>query len=387
VKTNSGIKRLVLLMVFAAILLWGCGEAPQNTIRIGVFAPLSGANMTYGQSCQNGVLMAVDEANAQGGLNGKQFELIIRDDQSRADSARTEVKQLIEKEKVIAVIGGVTSANSMAAAPVCQKLDVPMITPAATSPEVTEVGDCIFRVCFIDPFQGDVMAIFAYRSLKLKRVAILEDRRSEYSNGLARYFRQKFEELGGTIVADENYAAGDAKFTDQIAVIKDANPEAVFVPGYYQEVGLIAVQARAAGLTVPLLGGDGWNSPRTLELAGDALDGCFFSDHFTTSDPRPEVQTFIKKYEERFGATPDAIAPLSYDAAGMLISAMRQTGSAGVPEPGQIRSALASVTDYAGVTGPISIDADRNAQKPAVVMQIRDGAFVRITVLPAALGE
>lgn len=373
----------ILIVLLAAVMLWGCGANPaDNTVRIGVFAPLSGANMTYGQSCQNGTLMAVEEANAAGGLNGKPFEFVVQDDESRADRARAVVTELIERDKVVAVIGGVTSANSMAAAPVCQKRGIPMITPAATSPEVTEVGDCIFRVCFVDPFQGEMMALFASRSLKLKRMAILEDRRSEYSDGLARYFRQKFEELGGMIVADLNYAAGDDDFSTQIAAIKEADPDGVFLPGYYQEVGLFAVQARAAGVRAQLLGGDGWNSPRTLELAGDALQGSFFSDHFTTSDPRPEVQAFIQKYQERFGVPPDAIAPLSYDAAGLLMAAMRQAGGTGIPGPSQIRDALSAVTNYDGVTGPISIDADRNANKPAVIMQVRDGGFVRITVLP-----
>jgi len=374
--------RPIAIVLLTLLMLWGCGATPTSSIRIGLFAPLSGANTTYGQSCQNGALLAVEEANAQGGLNGKPFELVVQDDESRADRAKAAVTQLIEHDKVVAVIGGVTSANSMAAAPVCQKLHIPMITPAATSPEVTGVGDCIFRVCFVDPFQGEMMALFASRSLKLTRVAVLEDRRSEYSDGLARYFRQKFEELGGTIVADLNYAAGDDDFAAQIAAIKEADPQGVFVPGYYQEVGLFAAQARAAGVKAQLLGGDGWNSPRTLELAGDALQGSFFSDHFSASDPRPEVQDFIKKYRQRFGGPPDAIAPLSYDAVGILMAAMRQVGGTGVPAPTQIRDALASVENFDGVTGPISIDADRNAKKPAVIMQVRDGQFVRITVLP-----
>jgi branched-chain amino acid transport system substrate-binding protein len=378
------VKLRPILFVWLAIpTLWGCGSSPNDTIRVGVFAPLSGANMTYGQSCRNGVLMATEEVNAAGGVDGKQLELFVQDDESRAQVARDAVSRLIDRDRVVAVIGGVTSANSMAAAPVCQKARIPMISPAATSPEVTEAGDCIFRVCFADPFQGWVMAIFARRSLKIEDMAILEDRRSEYSQGLASFFRTTFEREGGRIVADENYAAGDDDFSEQIAAINAAGTAAIFMPGYYQEVGLFAKQARAAGLDVQLLGGDGWNSPRALELAEGALQGGFFSDHFTLADPRPEVQEFIGKYEKRFeGAEPDANAALAYDAVGVLVAALRQAGAAGATDPAKIRAALAGVADYPGVTGPITIDKDRNAAKPAEIMQVRGDRFVRVTIIP-----
>jgi branched-chain amino acid transport system substrate-binding protein len=363
-------------------MIWGCGSNPQGTIRVGVFAPLSGANMTYGQSCRDGVLLAVEEANAAGGIDGRTIDLVVQDDESRADQARLAASRLIERDKVVAVIGGVTSANCMAAAPACQKSRTPMITPAATSPEVTQVGDCVFRVCFADPFQGWAMAIFARRSLKINDMAILEDRRSEYSRGLATFFRSTFESEGGRIVADENYAAGDGSFAAQIAALTSAKPGAIFMPGYYQEVGLFASEARAAGLNVQLLGGDGWNSPRTLEIAGGTLEGGYFSDHFTLADPRPEVQEFIGKYEQRFGARPDAIAALSYDAAGMLLNVMRGLGAQGAADRALIRDALSAVTGFPGVTGPITIDQDRNAAKPVQIMQVRGDRFERITIIP-----
>lgn len=370
----------IIFLALASLFIWGCGKSSPTTVNVGVFASLTGATATYGQSCENGVQMAVEEANAAGGFNGVPFKLFVEDDQSRAEEARLAVTRLLERAHVVAVIGAVTSSNATAAAAFCQKRGFPMVTPAATNPKVTEAGDYIFRVCFIDPFQGLVMARFAYQNLGLRKVAILEDRKSEYSAGLARFFRQTFEELGGAIVADEDYAAGDQNFAAQIKAIKAAAPEAIFAPGYYQEVGLIGRQVRDAGLATPLLGGDGWNSPRTVELAGTALEGCYFSDHFTTSDPRPKVHDFVTTYQKRFGAVPDAVAPLSYDAAGILLAAITRAESL---DPARIRDALAGMADFDGVTGTITIDADRNARKSAVVMQVKGDLFVHVaTIVP-----
>lgn len=370
--------RQILVVALVLAFMAGCGGPADDVVRIGVYASLTGATATFGQSMQNGVKMAIEEANADGGLNGKPFKLYVEDDQSKAEESKTVVTKLITLDKVCAVIGSITSSNSLAAAPFCQQSKVPMISPASTNPKVTEIGDYIFRVCFIDPFQGSVMAKFTYNTLKAHKVAIFIDRKSDYSDGLARYFRKTFTELGGEVVAEENYIAGDQDFKAQLTAIKAANPEAIFVPGYYTEVGLIGRQARELGITVPLLGGDGWNSPRTVEIAGDALEGCYFSDHFAATDPRPAVQSFIKKYEEKYGERPDAMAPLSYDAAGVLVAAIRR---AGTPDPKLIRDELAATKDYEGVGGTITIDDNRNAVKSAVVVQIQGPEFVHVATI------
>jgi len=368
----------VFVVAVIVALMAGCGGPKDDAVRIGVYASLTGATATFGQSCKNGVEMAIEEANAEGGLNGLPFKAIIEDDQSKAEESKTVVTKLITLDKVCAVIGSITSSNSLAAAPFCQQSKVPMVSPASTNPKVTEVGDYIFRVCFIDPFQGSVMAKFTYNTLNARNVAIFIDRKSDYSDGLSRYFRQTFEGLGGKIVSEENYIAGDQDFKAQLTAIKAAKPEAIFVPGYYTEVGLIGRQARELGITVPLLGGDGWNSPRTVEIAGDALEGCYFSDHFAATDPRPAVQNFIRKYEEKYGERPDAMAPLSYDAAGVLIAAIRRAGE---PNPQLIRNELAATKDYEGVGGTITIDDQRNAVKSAVVVQIQGTKFAHVATI------
>jgi len=370
--------RQILVVAIILALMAGCGGPTEDVVRIGVYASLTGATATFGQSMQNGVSLAIEEANADGGLNGIPFKLIIEDDQSKAEESKTVVTKLITLDKVCAVIGSITSSNSLAAAPFCQQSKIPMISPASTNPEVTKKGDYIFRVCFIDPFQGAVMAKFTYNTLKARRVAIFIDRKSDYSDGLSRYFKETFTNLGGEIVAEENYIAGDQDFKAQLTSMKAANPEAIFVPGYYTEVGLIGRQARELGITVPLLGGDGWNSPRTVEIAGDALEGCYFSDHFPATDPRPAVQNFIKKYEEKYHERPDAMAPLSYDAAGVLVAAIRRAGK---PDPKLIRDELASTAGYEGVGGTITIDENRNAVKSAVVVQIQGTDFVHVATI------
>jgi branched-chain amino acid transport system substrate-binding protein len=325
--------------------------------------------------------MAVEEINAGGGPLGRPLEVVSEDDRSVTEEARTAAQKLIQRDEVVALLGEVASSRSLAAAPEAQRAGVPMISPASTNPKVTEVGDYVFRTCFIDPFQGAVMARFAFEDLKARRVAILSDFKQDYSVGLADFFRKKFTELGGEIVADERYTSGDIEFRAQLTTIRAAEPEAVFVPGYYTELGLIAKQARELGLNVPLLGGDGWDSAKTLEIGGDAVEGYYFSNHYAADSDSPKVQDCVKRFEEKYGSKPDAMAALGYDAAGILADAIRRAGTTDGPA---LRDAIAATKGYDGVTGLITIDAERNARKDAVVLKIDGGRFRFFRSVPAS---
>lgn len=351
----------------------GCNKGGGNEILIGEFASLTGPNATFGISSTNGLKLAVEELNKNGGINGKQVKLITYDNQGKPSESQTVVQRLIKNDNVVAVIGEVASSNSKAGAPICQQNKIPMITPASTNPEVTAIGDYIFRVCFIDPFQATVLTKFAINSLKVKRVAVLKDVKNAYSTGLADFFEKEFKAAGGEIIEVQSYSAGDKDFKAQLTAIKSKNPEAIFIPGYYTDVGLIAIQAREIGITVPLFGGDGWESEKLTEgKAKDALEGCYFSTHVSTENPDPAIQNFIKKYKEKYNAMPDAMSFLAYDAGLILFDAMKRAGST---EPEKVKNELAKTKDFSGVTGKISINEQRNAVKPAVILEIKGGLF------------
>jgi branched-chain amino acid transport system substrate-binding protein len=375
---------LVGLCLFSAVALMSCGGAKSRSestdIAVGEYGSLTGTTATFGISTKNGIDMAVDAVNSAGGLLGKKVRVIIEDDQGKPEEAQTVVTKLITKDQVVAVLGEVASSRTMAAAPVAQQNSVPLITPSSTNPKVTEIGDYIFRVCFIDPFQGLVDAKFATNTLKVKNVAILRDIKNDYSVGLADVFADNFKKLGGNIVVNESYSEGDTDFSAQLTAIKSKNPQAVFLPGYYTEVGLVVRQAKKLGLTVPFLGGDGWDSPKLIEIGGEALNGSYYSNHFAVSDPNPTIQKFVSDYKARYGATPDALAGLGFDAAGVLFDAMKRANST---DGAKLRDAIAATKDYPGVTGKITIDKDRNAVKPAVVLEIKDGKLEYVeTITP-----
>jgi branched-chain amino acid transport system substrate-binding protein len=347
----------------------GSGEV----IKIGHYASMSGGTANFGQSSDKGSRLAIAEANAAGGVLGKQLELVTEDTRSQSTEARTSALKLIQQDKVVALLGEVASSNSIAAAPEAQKAQIPMVSPASTNPEVTQKGDYIFRICFIDPFQGEVMAKFAHNSLGKKTAAIFTDVKSAYSVGLAQYFKETFVSLGGQVVSEEAYSQGDIEFKAQLTKIKQTAPEVLFIPGYYSEVGLIARQARELGLEAVLMGGDGWDSPKTIEVGGASVEGAYFSNHYSADDPNPVIQDFIVKYKEAHnGETPDAMAVLGYDAARIVIDAIRRAGST---QGSAIRDALAATVDFPGVSGTITIDAERNARKAAVVLKIDGGAL------------
>jgi branched-chain amino acid transport system substrate-binding protein len=345
---------------------------------IGEYGSLTGSTATFGISTRNGIDLAVGEVNAERGVLGRPVKVVVEDDAGKPEEAAAAVTKLVNQDRVVAVLGEVASTRSLAGARVCQPAGVPMVTPASTNPQVTEVGDFIFRTCFIDPFQGTVMAKFAREHLKVERVAILRDIKNDYSVGLADFFKKTFTELGGKIVGDESYSEGDTDFRAQLTNLKAPNPEALFIPGYYTEVGLIARQAREKGLTVPLMGGDGWDSPKLAEIAGEAIDGCFFSNHYTVESTEPRVQAFVSSYKAKYNEVPDAMAALGYDAAKILFQALE---TAGGTDPKAIRDALAATKDFTGVTGTITIDKDRNAVKPAVVLEMKGGKQTYVTTV------
>jgi branched-chain amino acid transport system substrate-binding protein len=399
----------LLILFFASvliILLLSCGQKKKDEIVIGEFGSLTGTTATFGRSTQRGIEMAFDLVNKSGGIEGKMTKVVVEDDQSKPEEAATAVKKLINQDKVLLVLGEVASSRSLAAAPICQTAEVPMITPSSTNPKVTQIGDFIFRTCFIDPFQGTVVAKFAFNTLKAKKAAILKDIKNDYSVGMAEFFTNAFKEMGGEIITDESYAEGDIEFRAQLTVIKGKNPEVLFIPGYYTEVGLIARQARDIGITIPLVGGDGWDSPRLLEIGGEALNNCYFSNHYSIEDQRPEIQKFIKDYKERYKEVPDAMAPLGYDAALIAVDAIKRSGilspenvklafeqnkdaktlmdAINTPQNRKkIRDALAQTKDFPGVTGIITIDENRNSVKPAVMLKIENGNLkYQETILP-----
>lgn len=341
-----------------------------NTILIGEVGSLTGGQATFGISTRNGIDLAVKEENAKGGVNGKKLVVRVYDDQSKAEEAANAVTRLITQDHPAVILGEVASSNSLAMAPKAQEAKIPMITPSSTNEKVTQVGDYIFRVCFVDAFQGYSMAKFAHDTLKKQTAAILKDQKSDYSLGLTDVFSKKFTEFGGKIVAVEAYSQGDTDFRAQLTAIKGKKPDVLYVPGYYSDVGVIARQARELGVETIMLGGDGWESPTLTALGGSALDGSYYTNHYSPQDPSPRVQQFIAEYKKAYGEVPDSLAALGYDSAKVAIEAMRKAGDLSGPK---VRDAIAQTKDFPGVAGTISIDANRNAVKPAVVLKVDEG--------------
>ncbi len=358
-------------------LFLGCTKS-QNEYLIGEYGSLTGSTATFGLSTNKGIKMAFDEINEKGGVKGKKIKLITLDDQGKPDEAAAAVTRLITQNKVIAVIGEVASSLTEAAAPFAQQYKIPLITPSSTNPSITKNRDFVFRVCFIDPFQGFVMAKFAWENLKIKKVAVFRDKANLYSIGLADAFIESFKKMGGTIVLDVSYQEKDIDFKAQLTQMKSKSPEAIFIPGYYTEVGLIARQAVQLGLKIPLLGGDGWDSTRLHEIGKEAINGHYYSNHYSTESTDPTVQEFIKKFKDRYSEIPDGLAALGYDAAKILVAAMERTTEV---TPQNIRDELAKTKDFPGVTGKISINENRDAVKPAVIVQIENAKRKFVTMV------
>jgi branched-chain amino acid transport system substrate-binding protein len=370
--------RTGLLAAMAGMaLVTGCtkpaGEGAAETIKIGEFASLTGKEAAFGQSSHKGTQLAIDEINAAGGLLGKQIELITEDNRSTAGESVKIAKKLITRDKVVALLGEVASGRSLEAAPIAQANQIPMVSPSSTNPKVTETGDYIFRACFIDPFQGQLLASFAQRTLEAQKVAIFSDVSAPYSVGLAQYFRDAFVAAGGQIVAEEKYSGGDKDFSAQLTAIKGKQPDAIMVPGYYNEAGLIVRQARQLGIKVSLFGGDGWEAPELLQLAGaEALQGTYYSTHFSSESTEPLAQKFVAAYKAKYNETPDAMAALGYDSAMVLADAITRAGTTEGPK---VREALAVTRDFPGATGLTTLNEKRDATKPAVIITAKDGKF------------
>ncbi len=359
-------KRLILAFLITLPLLSGCTKN-ENEIVIGEYDSLTGSDATFGLSSNKGVRLALEEINSSGGVKGKKVTLITLDDQGKNEEAAAAVTRLITQNNVVAIIGGVASGRSKAAAPIAQANKIPFVSPASTNPDVTKIGDYIFRVCFIDPFQGFVMAKFASENLKLKKVAILRDVKNDYSVGLADVFAAEFKKMGGMITSDVSYQAGDIDFKAQLTQIRAQSPDGLYIPGYYTEVGLIALQARQLGIKVPLLGGDGWDSDKLSEIGKDSIKGNYYSNHYTTESTDPAVTEFIKKFKAKYNETPDALAALGYDAAKILLAAMEKASDL---SGNAIRVELAKTKDFPGVTGKISMNENRDAVKSAAIIQV-----------------
>lgn len=380
--THRKIIALFLVFIFLNIVSCGKKTAPSSTqpappavnqenfIKVGAYMPLTGDFSTFGESTTRGMNVAVEEINNSGGIFGKKIKLIVEDTMCKPDGAAQAVQKLISQDKVLVVLGEIASSNSLAAAPICQRSQVPMISPSSTNPKVTQVGDYIFRVCFIDTFQGEVMAKFASSKLKAKTAALLIDNSSDYSKGLGEYFKDNFIKMGGKIVASESYMQGDKDFTGQLTKIKALKPEVIFLPGYYNEAGLASQQARQLGLKQPLLGGDGWDSPKLIEIGGKAIENCYFSNHYNVEGNTPEVKKYVQAYKAKYNIAPDSLSALGYDSVMIMADAIKRAGKL---DQKLIRDALADTKNFPGLTGKITIDKERNAKKSAVVLMVKDG--------------
>ena len=363
---------LSLTLIAGLLAVSSCQPAGSggDKVRIGVFMSLTGSTANFGISSVNGIKMAAEEVNAAGGINGKQIELLVQDDRSDASEAATIVTKFVTQDQVHAILGEVASSRSIAAAPIAQNAKIPMLTPSSTNPEVTKKGDFIFRSCFIDPVQGAAIAQFAARTLNAKRAALMVDRKNDYSTGLEKVINETFTRMGGQIVATQSYQEGDQDFNAQLTSLKGSNPEVIFVPGYYNDVGLIAKQARDKGITVPLVGGDGWDSSQLYAIGGTALNGSFFTNHYSPFDTDPKVQKFVSGYKSRYNTTPDALAATAYDAALIMFDAIKRANSL---DGTAIRDALAATKEFPGVTGNVTFNSQRDAVKPIIMIEIKDG--------------
>ncbi len=360
---------LILLTLISGVMVVSCNKetSSQEVIKVGEVGSMTGSEATFGTSTHNAVVMAFDRVNKSGGIRGKKLELISLDDQSKTSEAVLAIEKLISQYHVQAVIGEVASSISIAMAPIAQKHSVPMISPSSLNTRVTKQGDFIFRVCFVDEFQSKVMADFASRKLMAKKVALLVDFKSDYSTDSARIFKQHLLKSGGEIVIEQTYSAGDIDFKAQLTAIRSKSPDLIVVPGYYTEIGLIYRQKQELGISAPMLGGDAWDSPKLTEIAGASIEGSYFVTHFFGEDPQQHVQDFIREYKERFGEKPDGIAAMGYDAAMVLIDSLTRSDG---KTPQSLRNSIAKTTQFKGVTGSITLNSERNAETPAVILKV-----------------
>ena len=387
-KKNLVLVGFLVLALMAGSLLAGCGKgADSNSVKIGLLNEMTGGNATFGTSSANGAKMAFKEINAKGGVLGKQILAVIADNKSEPSESANAMTKLATQDNVVAVTGVFASSNAIAASSVAEATKTPFLAVGATNPKVTvdekskKVKDYTFRVCFIDPFQGTVGANFVLNTLKLKKAAIMVDNSSDYSKGLAAFFKEAFTKGGGRILSEEAYLQKDQDFKAVLTKLKSLNADVVYVPGYYEEVGKIVKQAREMGITAPIIGGDGWDSPKLVELGGaPALNNTFFTNHYSVDDNSPASKAFVEAYKKEYGQNPDALAVLGYDAAKLLIDAIQRANSL---DKAKIQAALASTKAYPAITGATTLNATHDAVKSAVIIEMKDGKQIfKATVKP-----
>ena len=368
---RSQIPRALLFALSVTALAYRTLQAAGAEVKIGAVTCLTGALSTFGVSSLQGLRLAVDQMNASGGVLNEPIDLVVEDNGSKAGESATIVRKFISQDKVVAILGDLTSSATMEAAPLAQAAKIPMLTPSATNIAITKIGDYIFRSCFIDPFTGRIMAKFALDELHAKRAIVMTDVKQDYSVGLTDAIRQYFAGSRSGTLSEISYSSGDTNFRTQLTEVRMARPDVVFLPGYYTEAALILRQARQLGINCPFVGGEGWDSPALVQVAGKSADGNYYTNHFSAADPDPKVQKFVQEYRTRYGAAPDALAALWYDGARLLAQAVQRAGST---DSAKLRDALATTRDFDGVTGRISIDQNRNAAKPGVILRIDNGA-------------
>lgn len=354
-----------------------------DKIVVGEFGSFTGEQADFGNQTHDGIQLAIDETNAAGGVerDGKKYQIELQkdDDKSQAPNAETVVKGLIDKYQPIAILGEVASSASIAGGKVCEEKGVPMISPSSTRVDLTHGKNFLFRVCFNDAYQAAVVARFAYDGLKARKVAILTNNSQAYSTGFRDEFEKAFTRYGGKVIMKQTYAANDQDYRSQLTAIKAASPDAVLIPGYYTDAGTIAKQAREMGITIPLLGGDGWSSQQLFPIAGDGAENCYISDHVSMEDPKPAVQNFVKDYKAKFNTDPTSMSALGYDAAKLLIAALK---SAKTLDHTAVKDAIATTRNFNGISGDITINKDHDAEKSAVIIQIKNKKFNYFTTVP-----
>lgn len=373
--------------LLATGLVAGCGSSASKDIKIGVVYELTGNTASFGTAAANGAKLAFKEINANGGVLGKQIQIAVADNKGEPSESSNAMTKVISQDKVIAVTGFTTSSNGIAGSAVAEANKIPFVAAATTNPKVTldentgKVKDYTFRVCFIDPFQGTVGANFVLNSLKAKNAVVMIDNSSDYSKGLAKFFTEAFTKGGGKVAAEVAYLQKDQDFKTILTSIKASNPDVIYLPGYYEEVGKIIKQARELGITAPFVGGDGWDSPKLAEIGGnDALNNTFFTNHYSVEDNSPKSKAFLDAFKKEYGQVPDAMAVLGYDAAYALVDAIKRANST---ESAKIREALASTKEFQGVTGSLTLNATHDAIKSAVIIEMKDGKQVyKETVKP-----
>ncbi|NQS75188.1 MAG: ABC transporter substrate-binding protein [Peptococcaceae bacterium] len=387
-RIGKRIALLVMVLFVFSIAAAGCGGGTEtddpagDVIKVGVNVELSGGTASYGTNARDGALLAIEQINKDGGVLGMQLKPIERDNKSIADEAMS-ISAALVGENIVAQIGPLTSGDVAGSTPVMMENKVPLIAPAATAANVTvddktgETRDYIFRVCFIDPFQGTLMAKFAAEDMNATKAVIYCDNSSDYGKGLAQYFEKTFTENGGTILAQEGFVKDDRDFRAALTKIKGLNPDFIYVPGYYQEVAPLIKQARELGITAPIGGCDGWDSPDMVSVAGnEALNNSFFTNHYSSQDKDPQVVEFVEAFKAKYNKEPDAFAALGYDSVQIMVQGLKDAGEA---DSVKLKEALEKITDFAGITGNMSIDEQHNPVKAGVILEFKDGQQVMKT--------